>query len=331
MTNAYRLFLVLLAALLPAGAEASIGSAFGMGPVSMGMGTTAMVHGEPNAYATYNNPAHLGFITRVQASGGVLNVDPQLKPFGMLVINSSGTVGEFQTSGVLPGAGNTLALALPFGKERPLTFGASFFLPYSSFVRVSGSPVNYPFYPMYNDITRNAFFVLGFGVQVFQGISFGMNFLSSIESIAAYELRSDNSISYSANAVEARNKTGFGFAVTADFEKINGRPSTLAAIYRPKSELKTKLAADITAFAPIQGELISYPAFSPAEMILAFSRRFGEQILSLEGSWARWSEYRNPHGTGNINSFVVGSGASVADFKDVPVGRIGFQDRKSVV
>lgn len=317
---------------LPLLAQAQIGAVFGTGPVSQSMGGTSLLQGMPSGFQTYSAPAALGFIRQVEVSAGAQYMDPKLKPFGNVVLNSNGTRGDFQTAGVRSGGGNVLAIALPFGKVRPLTLGAAFYLPFGTLVRVSGSPVNYPFYPIYSDIARNFFFVLGAGYELFDGFALGLNMRSTTKSTAVYALRADSSINYSASAVEAKGESRLSVSILYDFEKKNAnRPYTLGAMYRARAGLETKLAADVSAFFPLQGSLTSTPAFTPDEWVLMGTGRVSEALtISSDVAWAKWSKYSSPYGTGNINSYVIGTSRKDALFRDVLVPRVGFQYAKAL-
>ena len=328
--NLYICFALLAAAAVPLCASANVASVFGIGPLSMSMGATSFVVGEYDSFTVYTAPAALGYITSVEASAGFMNIDPRLKSFGTLTINSAGTQGDFNDSGVLPGTGETLGLAFPIGKkEHPVTIGAAFFLPSESVARVSSNGVNYPFYPMYTDISRNAFYVFGLGYRVWRGISAGINVRSSIKSYAKYELRSDNSINHSASAVEARTESRLSFSAMYDtsFEKAEN-PYAVGLTYRAESTMDSKLSADIDLYAlPVQGTLTSTALFSPAEWVLATSKRFDSSgiTVSFDGSWVKWSHYTSPYGTGSLNYYVIGDLRKEAGFKDVFVPRIGVQ------
>lgn len=323
--------LLLLLSLLGApAAEAQIGAVFGTGPVSSAMGATSIRQGRPNAYQVYGAPAALGFLRDVEVNVGAQYMKPDLKSFGTLVLNSNGTLGEFPSAGVMEGGGELLAFAFPIGKERPLTLAAAFYLPFSTLVRVSGNPVNYPFYPIYNDISRNLFFVVGAGYELFDGWGLGVNVRSTTKSTAVYALRADNSVNYSASAVEAKSQSRLSFSLVYNNERKNpGSAWSLGAMYRAKAGLETKLAADITAFVPVQGELVSLPSFSPAEWVLMASwRPSARWIFSLDAAWVLWSDYVSPYGSGNINSYVIGDARQTAGFKDIPVPRAGAEYSK---
>lgn len=320
------ILIVLLAALPLQQARAELASRFGIGPVSSAMGATSLFQGRPSAYQTFNAPAALGFIRRVEVNLGAQYMDPRIRPFGRVLIEANGTQGEFNTAGVLAGGGQYLALALPFGRVRPLTVGAAIYLPFSTLLRVSGTPVNHPFYPLYTDISRNFFFIVGAGYELIDGLAVGVNLRSTTKSIANYTLRSNNSVNYSASAVEGRSQTRPSFSVVYDNERARegGTPYSLGLTYRAKAGLETRLAADVTVFVPVQGELNSVPAFSPAEWTLAGSLRAWEKwTFSADAAWLKWSAYTSPYGTGNINTQVIGSNRKEAGFRDVPVGRFG--------
>jgi hypothetical protein len=261
----------------------------------------------------------------VEIHAGALYMQPELRPFGTLVLNSNGTQGEFHSAGVLPGGGSLLAAAFPIGRERPLTLGAAVFLPFSTMIRVSGSPVNYPFYPLYNDISRNFFFVVGAGMEVIDGWGLGVNVRSTTKSVASYTLRADNSVNYSASAVEAKGESRLSFSLVYDNVRSGGKtPYSAGAMYRAKSGLETKLVADVTAFVPVQGELVSLPAYTPSEWVLMGSWRLGERLtIAGDFSWVKWSEYVSPYGSGNINSYVIGSARQEAGFRDIATYRFG--------
>jgi hypothetical protein len=318
---------LLLFLLISLEAKAQIGAVFGNGAVSGAMGGTSIQQDKPSPYNSYGAPAALGFLRVVEVSAGIQYMKPVLKPFGSLVLNSNGTLGEFRTAGVMEGGGNLLAFAFPIGRKRPLTVAASFYLPFTSLVRVSGAPVNYPFYPLYNDISRNLFFVVGAGYEIFTGWAFGVNVRSTTKSIALYALRADNTVNYSASAVEARSQSRLSFSLLHDHARVNPESRwSLGAMYRAKAGLETKLSADISAFVPVQGELTSLPSFNPAEWVLMGSWKPNSiLLLSFDAAWVRWSEYVSPYGSGNINSYVIGSTRRDAGFKDIPVPRVGAE------
>jgi long-subunit fatty acid transport protein len=313
----------------PAHAIAQMGSLFGVGPKFSGMGGVSLVQGDSSPYQVHGAPAGLGFLRSVEVGVGGVYFDPRLRSFGTLVLNSNGTQGEFSSAGVLPGAAQVLGMAFPIGKTRPVTFGGVVFLPASALIRVSGSPVNYPFYPLYNDISRNFFFVIGAGYEIVDGFAIGVNLRSTTKSNTTYVLRADNTINYSANATEAKSQSRLSFSAIYDHGRINpGRPFSVGAMYRARAGLETRLSADITAFVPVQGELVSQPAYSPAEWVLQGSVRVGRATtMAAEGAWVKWSPYVSPYGSGNVNSYVIGTRQQAAGFKDIPVARVGIDQK----
>lgn len=320
---------VLLLLSTPAFAEMS--SLFGSSPRTMGMGSVSLFQGEPSPYQVYSAPAALGFIRGVEVGAGGLYMDPRLRGFGTLVLNSNGTRGEFKTAGVLPGGGSLASIALPLGLHRPVVIGGSIFLPFSSIIRVSGSPLNYPYYPLYNDISRNFSFVLGAGYELFDGFALGINFRSVTKSATFYTLRSDSTVNYSANATEAKSESQLSFSVVYDHGRRSPeRPYTVGAMYRAQAGLETRIAADVTAFVPVQGEIISLPAFTPEEWVLMASTRFGDHLtLGLDAAWVRWSKFSSPYGSGNINTYIFRSSLD-SGFKDIPVLRFGADYGKAL-
>lgn len=310
-------------------ASANLGTIFGLGPKSMATGATSYLHGDWDSFATFSAPAALGYLSDAEVTFGVMHMNPNLKPYGNLVLNSSGTRGEFYDAGVLEGNGQLIGFAFPIGsRERPLTLGGNFYLPSSGLVRVSGNPVNYPFYPMYSDISRNAFFVVGVGYRIWRGLAIGVNLRSTSKSIASYQLRSDNTINYSASAVEARSENRFSASLVWDQSKVSEGRWSVGAMYRAKSSLETKLSADISAFVPVQGELVSTPAYSPSEWVGSFSwKSRNEFTLSADIARVEWRGYSAPYGSGNINFYVIGDRNKQAGFKDVWVPRAGFQKK----
>ncbi len=307
---------------------AQVGSFFGIGAQSSGMGGASHIQGRSHPSQVFSSPAAIGAIRDVTISLGGIYLEPDLKPFGSLVLNSNGTRGIFDTAGVLPGGGQILAGAFPIGKERPLVFGGAIFLPFSSLIRVSGNPVNYPYYPLYHDITRNFFFVVGAGYEPWDGYLFGLNFRSTTRSSTNYTLRSDSNVNYTATATEARGENRISFSFLYDHQKRGGYPFTIGAMYRAKSGLETKIAADITAFVPVQGELNSVPFYSPAEYVLMGSVKVWDRLTtSLDLAWVEWSKFQSPYGAGNINSYAIGSNQKAADFRNIPVVKWGAEWR----
>jgi long-chain fatty acid transport protein len=327
-----RNFLILsLLLLFSASAQADVSSLFGSDPRTMGMGSVSLFQGVPSPYQVYSAPASLGFIRSVQVGAGGIYMDPRLRAFGTLVLNSNGTRGEFKTAGVLPGGGSLASMALPLGLSRPVVIGGSIFLPFSSIIRISGSPLNYPYYPLYNDISRNFSFVLGAGYELFDGLALGVNFRSITKSSTFYTLRSDSTVNYSANATEAKSESQLSFSVVYDHARRNpDRPYTVGAMYRAKAGLETRIAADVTAFVPVQGEIISVPAFTPEEWALMATTRIGDHLtIGFDGAWVRWSKFSSPYGSGNINTYIFRSSLD-SGFKDIPVLRAGADYGKNL-
>jgi hypothetical protein len=316
---------------LPFPAFAEMSSLFGNEPRTMGMGSVSLFQGDASPYQVYSAPAALGFIRGVEVGAGGVYMDPRLRSFGTLVLNSNGTRGEFKTAGVLPGGGSLASIALPLGLNRPVVIGGSIFLPFSSIIRVSGSPLNYPYYPLYNDISRNFSFVIGAGYELFDGFALGLNFRSVTKSATFYTLRSDSTVNYSANATEAKSESQISLSVVYDHSRRNPeKPFTVGAMYRARAGLETRIAADVTAFVPVQGEIISLPAFTPEEWALMATTRLGDHFtLSFDGAWVRWSKFSSPYGSGNINTYIFQSSLD-SGFKDIPVLRFGGDYAKAL-
>lgn len=316
--------LVLLLALWSASAHAELGSLFGVGPLSGAMGGASLFQGRQSAYQILNAPASLGYMRQVQVDVSAQYFDPKLMPFGTLVLNSGGTLGTFDTAGVQRGGGSLLGFALPFGKVRPLVLGVTIYLPFSTLIRISGQPVDHPYYPLYTDVAQNFFFAVGAGYEVLDGLSLGVNMRSTTKSVANYTLRSSNSVNYSASVVEGKSESRPSFSVIYDFERgAGGAPVSVGAAFRAKSGLETKLIADVTAFVPVEGSITSMPSYTPAEWALFGTARSGEFTFSADAALVKWSKFVSPYGTGNINTYAIGGLRREAGFRDVVVSRFG--------
>lgn len=316
-------------------ARAGYGSVFGFGAESIALGGTSLVAGEASPFSAYTNPAMLGFLRRPALALGILSTDVDLKGFGRIVIDENGTFGSFNSAGVLGGRGQMIGLGLPFGKKsRPLTIGVVAYFSGDSVSRISSPPVNNPFYPVYQDVTRNAAYTVSAGYRVWRGLALGFAANTSLVSIADYRLvNSTTGADFSASAVEVKSAFSPSAAIAYDFagdaEAGAGLPLVLGLMYRGKTELKTKFAvsAEIQNI-PVVGDLTSYPHFSPAEWIFSGSYRLNPRTtLAFDLARVDWSEYKNPVGGGNINSFIFGSGSANAGFKDVWVPRVGAQHK----
>lgn len=314
-------------------AFAGYGNVYGMGPVSVSMGTTSLRKGKISAFHAHQNPAMLGYAVDSEISVGLVNTDPHLNGFGTVVVDDSGTLGVFDSSGVLGGKGQSVGILLPLGKKsRPLSLGINIYLSGKSLSRVSGPPVNHPFYPLYQDVSRNTSYTVSLGYRVWQGLSIGFTGTTSLVSLADYQLTSNSSVSFSASAVEVRTVFRPGFALVYDTGFQEGEISDAYAwlfglMYRPKSELTTKLTANVEVSGiPISGELNSFPQFSPAELTFSASKRVSEAlVLAADVSYVEWSAYKNPFGDGNINSFIFGSGNTDAGFENRIVPKLGAE------
>ncbi len=314
-------------------AHSGYGSVFGSGPVSVGMGTTNLHNGKVTPFHAHQQPAMLGFATTSEISIGLLNTDPHLNGFGTVVVDESGTLGVFDSSGVEGGRGQNIGLLLPIGKKsRPLSLGVNVYLSGKSLSRVSGPPVNHPFYPLYQDISRNTSYTVSVGYRIWNGLSVGLTGTTSLVSLADYQLTSTSNVSFSASAVEVRTvfRPGFSFVYDTRFSAeagTNERGWLLGFLYRAKSELSTKLTANVNiSGVPITGELNSFPQFSPAEWTLSAAKQLNDRLsLALDLSYVQWSAYKNPFGDGNINSFTFGSGNAGAGFDDTIMPKLGAE------
>jgi long-chain fatty acid transport protein len=317
---------LLLTLSAPFSAKAEMPSLFGIGHRSMSMGGAALNQGQYSSYQVYTAPAALGYLRRVEFSFGMQQFDPKIKGVGLVRVNSAGTQGDFRDSGVLGGGGSLISFGLPLGTQRPLTLGGAIYLPFTSMIRISGTPVDYPFYPLYTDISRNFFFVVGAGYEFVDGWAFGINFRSTTKSTVNYALRSDNSVNYSASATEAKSESRLSYSLIYDHGRRNPeKPWSMGLMYRGKSGMETKIQADVSAFAAVQGELNSMPSYTPAEIVLMGSFRARQWTFTGDISRVQWSDYQSPYGSGNINSYVIGERASKASFKDITVFRYGMQ------
>ena len=328
------LVLVSLLALQPVSARAGYASVFGIGAESISTGSTSFLHGEPTPFNAYGNPALLGYLSKAELALAVMSTDVNLLAFGRVVVNESGTFGTFDTSGVLGGRGQMIGLGIPLGKpSRPLTIGVVAYFSSDSVSRVSGPPVNQPFYPIYNDTARNAAYTVSAGYRIWNELSVGFAANTSLISVADYRIVNAAGGSFSASTVEVKSAFSPGYALSYDFKKGSpegeGIPLTLGLMRRGKSELKTKLKANAEVQGiPVIGELTSFPHFSPAEWVETTSYQFSPvTTVALEVARIEWSEYKNPVGTGNLNSFVFGNGNESAGFKDVTVPRVGVQHK----
>lgn len=313
-------------------ARAEMPSLFGLGPKSQAMGGVSVIEGESSPFQVYGAPAALGFLHHVEFDFGAQYFQPNLKSFGTIVTSDKGTTGDFPDSGVLPGGGSLMAFAVPLGKTHPLTIGGAIYMPFTTMIRVSGTPIDYPFYPLYSDIARNFFFVVGAGWEVVDGLAIGVNVRSTTKSTVSYVLVSNSNNSYSASATEARSESRLSYSVLYDHGRIDPkRPFTIGAMYRGHSGMETKISADINAFVPIQGTLVSMPAYTPAEWVAMGSFKMGDNFIA-SGELARvlWSKYNSPYGNGNINAYVIEGRVGQANFKDIWVPRVGFEQVKPI-
>jgi long-subunit fatty acid transport protein len=326
--------LCFLLALFSAGtARAELASLFGIGPKNQAMGGVALIEGEPNPFQVYSAPASLGFLHRIEIDFGAQYFQPNIRPYGTLNINAAGTQGDFSDAGVLPGGGSQLAFAVPLGGAHPLTLGGAIFLPFASLIRISGSPVDYPFYPLYADLSRNFFFVVGAGYEPIDGWAVGVNLRSTTKSTVSYVLRSDASVNYSASATEAKSESRLSYSVLYDNERKypGGVPFTAGAMYRGFAGMETKIQADVSAFVPIQGVLVSDPSYTPAEFVLMGTwRAWPKWVFSGEVARVKWGSYVSPYGSGNINTYVIGDRAEAANFHDITVPRFGAEFREAL-
>jgi long-subunit fatty acid transport protein len=313
-------------------ARAEMSSLFGTGPKNQAMGGVALIQGEENPYQTYSSPAALGYIHQLEIDVGSEYLQPNIKPYGTLNLNSNGTKGTFSDAGVLPGGGTTIGIAVPLGPGHPVTIGFAGYIPYGTLIRVSSTPVDYPFYPLYTDIDRNFSFVLGAGYEFIDGWAFGINVRSTTVSTVSYVLRSDSSVNYSASATEAKSQSHLSYNLVYDNARRHPEhPWTVGAMYRAYAGMQTKIEADVTAFVPVAGVLVSMPSYTPAEWVaMGTWKPFEGFTVSAELARVLWSAYTSPYGSGNINSYVISGSAAPANFNDIWEPKIGFEEETIV-
>jgi long-subunit fatty acid transport protein len=314
-------------------AHAGFPGVFGIGAEEIARGGTSLNYRSVSPFAAFTNPAALGFAEKPSLSVGVMGMDVSLRSFGRIVINESGTRGTFDTSGVLDGRGQMVGLLIPLGKRtRPVTLGVVAYLSGESVSRVSGPPINNPYYPIYQDVNRNAAYTISAGYRIWNGLSIGFAGNTSLLSIADYRLVNASGASFSASTVEVRSAFSPTYSAAYDFSREEGLPLRVGFSRRGKSELKTKLLANVEVQGvPVVGELTSYPHFSPAEWNLGASYGFADGwTASADITRAEWSDYKSPFGTGNINSFIFGAGTQDAGFQDIWVPRFGLDWKRDL-
>lgn len=326
------ILLLLVIAFTSNNAIAGYGHVFGMGPVSVGMGTTSLNAGRVTAFHSLTNPAMLGFAEESEISIGLVNMDVHLNGFGTVVLNTTGTVGEFDSSGILGGRGQSIGILMPLGrKTRPLTIGVNVYLSGDSLSRVAGPPVNHPFYPLYQDVSRNTSYTVSLGYRVWNGLSLGFTGTTSLVSLADNQITANSNISFSASAVEVRTVFRPGLSAVYDFgfdeEKQDPYGFIVGLAYRAKSEMTTKLTVSAEVLnVPVVGELNSTPQFTPAEWTLSASKRMSDRwTVSADVSYIEWSAYKNPFGDTVINSFIAGGGEEFAGFENKIVPKLGAE------
>ena len=84
-----------------------------------------------------------------------------------------------------------------------------------------------------------------------------------------YILRTDSSVNYSASATEAKSQSRLSYSLIYDHSRKHPEsPWSLGAMYRGYAGMETRIEADVTAFVPVQGVLVSMPSYTPSEWAL---------------------------------------------------------------
>lgn len=307
-------------------AFAALPNMFGIGSRSMSMGMTA-ISDNSTPYQAFSQPAALGYIDRAQTEIDIISTSVNLQKFpDDLLVDSQG----FATSGVLGGNGQTVGLAVPIGtKKTHLTFALAAYVPWDSISRVTGNPTNYPYYIMFQDVTRNTFYTLAAGMRVWGGLSLGVGIASSIKTIAKYQFGQASTGNISASAAEVRPKSAPILSAIYRFEI----PMLIGLQYRHRTYMETKINADLdtTIAGRFSGTLTSYPFYSPSEAMISLAGKpFANWFFSMDVLWVNWSDYPLPFSSGNIQDFTVGNSGQTAGLSDKFVARFGglrnFQD-----
>lgn len=301
--------------------HAALPNMFGIGSRSMSMGMVSITD-KSTPFQAYSHPASLGFIDRFQAEIGVLSTDVQLDDFpDGLVVDNQG----FATSGVLGGNGQTVGLAIPIGtKATHLTFAIAAYVPWDGISRVTGNPTNFPYYPMFQDITRNTYYTIAAGMRIWRGFSFGVGISSSLKTVAKYQFGQAASGNISASAAEVRSKAA---PIVSGLYRFS-IPLIVGLQYRHRTFMETQINAelDTTIAGKFTGTLTSFPFYSPTEVMLSVAGKpFARWYASADVLWVNWSDYPLPFSTGNIQDFTVGNNQRTAGFTDEFVYRLGLQ------
>ena len=168
---------------------ANVHDTFGVGARSIGMGN-AQVAGVVGGAAAYYNPAALGRSKRIQLDIGFQNFMPRFADFEGIVYdaNQNGVIdvdenGNPETTSVgtqyAASMGTGINVAIPVFSW--VTLGASIYMPRQYLMRLSFEDPYIPYYALYKNRTQRFSMFMGMGIEVFDGLFFGLGASSSAQ------------------------------------------------------------------------------------------------------------------------------------------------------
>jgi len=313
---------------------------FGVGARSIAMGN-AQVASIVGGGAAYYNPAALGRSKRVQLEIGYQNFMPRFADFQGIVYdaNQNGVIdvdenGNPETTSVgtqyAASMGTGINVAIPV--FRWITLGASIYMPKQYLMRLSFEDPYIPYYALYKNRTQRFSMFMGMGIEVFDGLFFGLGASSSAQTaingaFTAHVEVNANPLDEEGNAMPTQvvvdanvdrmtvammGSTSLNAGVLFNFGWIADELAGLniGAVYRSQTFVRATSEIEAMAYGefsltnetlysgplmvePVFNSTTSESSFNPASFACGISYALRERItMEADVVWTQWSTYR---------------------------------------
>jgi hypothetical protein len=272
---------VLVTVLWSGAAGASGADVFGIGSEAIARGG-AMTAVSTGHEATFYNPAGLAFGERRELTFGYMRIVPDLT-----IQTRSGEIRqEISDPDLL-----VIGVALPLSERFAIGF-SSYVLPQTILRVVANSPED-PFFPYYANRTQRLLLLPGIAARPFDWLSLGVgvNYLAGlgggasaaegptreVEATVSEELPPTAAL-HAGLRVQPIESLAFGFVYRQAFSL-------------PYFADTTNVIAGTRLDVSVEAKAVE----TPEELALGVAWKHGPLALSLDGTWARWSESEGPY------------------------------------
>ena len=321
---------VLLAAVAPTPASASLFDTYGFGPRATAMGNAATASSEDYASVFYN-PANLLARKEVHFGYGLNWVAP------LLTIDRRNTASEYESVVPDDNLGVHVGISTPIGGifDNKVAFGATLFLPLLRLTRVESIDYHVPQFAMYENVPDKLGLLLGIAYEPIPELRIG----AGVQILAELQGAARVSLSLLDNKVTSRDIRIDVFGTAAPTAGITWQPLEalrIGASYR--AALSLDYALPILVLIEEVGNLFfevkGVSLYTPHQVTLgaSYDTPIGLRVAT-ELSWAMWSLGPSPAAEVALridDAVLVGDaeGAVVRDIVSVntPTIRTGAKD-----